>query len=73
MLIDLFTGAGGIPIGAIVLIGVIVLLSTAIRHLPAIIWSLRCPRSSPHYRCPQTFSEEPSPPGLLGWHRGPDA
>jgi hypothetical protein len=65
MLIDFFTGAGGIPIGAIVLIGVIVLLCTLIRHLPAIIWSLRCPRSSPHYRCPRTFSEEPSASGLL--------
>lgn len=65
MLIDLFAGEGGLPVGAIVMIAVIVLLCTLVRHLPAIIWSLRCPRGAAHYRCPRGPNDGSAVPGLL--------
>ena len=53
MMIELFAGGGGLPIAGAVSLAALFLLCTLVRHLPAIIWSLRCPRDARHYRCPQ--------------------
>lgn len=70
MVIDLFAGDGGLPIEALILLAVIFLLCTLMRHLPAIIWSLRCPRDARHYRCPRSPGAASALPGLLRGRRG---
>ena len=64
-MIDLFSGAGGIPLAGIVLLAAAVLVHALVRTLPAIIWSLRCPRDSRHYRCPPLSGDRSSVSGLL--------
>ena len=41
------------------------LLAAVVRHLPAIIWSLRCPRDAAHYRCPRLHGDRSAVPDLL--------
>lgn len=65
MIFDLFAGAGALPIAATLIVTVGVLLSVLVRHLAIIIWALRCPPDSPHYRCPPLPSRRSSPPELL--------
>lgn len=66
-MIDLFAGGGGFA-GAAVL-AALILLCTLVRHLPAIIWSLRCPRDARHYCCPPLPGQRPTVSGLLNGER----
>lgn len=64
-MIDLFAGTGGFPVAGAVVLTALFLLGTLVRHLPAIIWSLRCPRDSHHYRCPRIPYQRSAVPGLF--------
>jgi len=54
--IELFAGAGRLPVAAFVVVAATVVICTLVRHLSGIIWAVRCPPDSGNYRCP-------SPPG----------
>jgi hypothetical protein len=67
---DIFSGAGSLPMAGIVPVALLVLLCTLVRHLPQIIWSLRCPRDDRHYRCPPPPSGRSAVLGLFRARHG---